>query len=218
MAFTPLTVRFSEALVYAADLHRGQRRKGSNIPYVSHLLAVASIALESGADEDEAIAALLHDAIEDAPSDLGDQAASHVRRWIEFKFGRCVLEIVEACTDTDVTPKPPWIPRRVRYIASVQHKGRSALLVSAADKLHNARAVLGDFRTLGADVFKRFNPDAGKSGTLGYYRAITTAISERAEILHESRVKRLVTELDRVVTTLEEEVGERAPWPPVSTE
>ena len=104
--------RFSDALVFAADIHRQQLRKGTQIPYISHVIGVASIALEHGADEDEAIAALLHDAIEDAPDGLGPDKAHVVRAWIEFKFDRRVLEIVEGCTDTDKKPKPPWKVRK----------------------------------------------------------------------------------------------------------
>ena len=194
-------------------MHRDQPRKGTDIPYVAHLLGVASIALEYGADEDEAIAALLHDAIEDAPKALGNTRANQMRQWIDFKFGRRVLEIVVACTDTDADSpeKGPWLPRKVRYVDSIGHKAGSALLVGAADKLHNARAILADFRTHDLAVFGRFNPDAGQTGTLAYYRALVTAISRRADILDEPRVKRLVSELNRVVTTLEDEVGERAP-------
>ena len=118
---------------------------------MSHLLAVASIALEFGADEDEAIAALLHDAVEDAPKELGDGAAAVVRRLIEFQFGQHVRELVDACTDADHRDehgnKPPWTARKVAYVNAVGFKSPSACLVSAADKVHNARAILRDFRT-----------------------------------------------------------------------
>ncbi len=215
MTFTPLSPRFSEALVLAADLHRHQARKGSGITYISHLLAVASIALEFGADEDEAIAALLHDAIEDAPAELGDERTTVVRRLIEMKFGRCVLSIVEACTDADVQPKPAWTERKVSYIASVAHKPASAVLVGAADKLHNAGAILRDFRTHGAAVWLRFNKEAGEAGTVGYYRGLVTAYRQRAAALSDARLMPLIDELDVVVSTLEREVGHAGVWPPV---
>ena len=128
----PLSFRFSEALRGAADLHATQFRKGTTIPYVAHLLGVASIALQDGADEDEAIAALLHDAIEDAPRDLG---ANWVQNWLRFRFGERVLDIVEGCTDADVSPKPPWRARKEAYVARVRKEPASVILVSGADKL-----------------------------------------------------------------------------------
>ena len=171
MSFQPLSTRFNSALTFAADLHRNQRRKGTDIPYVSHLLAVASIALEFGADEDEAIAALLHDAVEDTPKELGADAAAVVRRLIEFHFGRRVRELVDACTDADHRDehgnKPPWTARKVAYVNAVGNKSSSACLVSAADKVHNARAILRDFRTHREKLWSRFNPEAGCDGHLG---------------------------------------------------
>ncbi len=216
MIFTPLGARFSEALVLAADLHRLQVRKGGDIPYISHLLAVASIALEFGADEDEATAALLHDAVEDAPDHLGKERTTEVRRLIATKFGGSVLDIVEACTDTDVQPKPPWTARKVKYIESVAHKSASALLVGGADKVHNARAILRDFQTLRENLWSRFNEAAGEAGTLGYYRGLVTAYRRRAAELSDSRLMPLINELDSIVTDLERAVGRSGVWPPVS--
>jgi (p)ppGpp synthase/HD superfamily hydrolase len=168
----PLSHRFSEALGGAADLHARQFRKGTTIPYVAHLLGVASIALHHGADEDEAIAALLHDAIEDAPADPG---ASWVRDWIRFRFGERVLRIVEGCTDADVSPKPKWQPRKEAYISRVRKELPSVVLVSAADKLHNASAILSDYREVKDRLWERFNKDAGKAGVIGYYRGLVVA-------------------------------------------
>lgn len=130
-----LTTRFNEALVYAAQLHADQFRKGTSIPYIAHLLAVAGIALENGANEDQAIAALLHDAVE-------DQGGEKTSQEIRGRFGNNVAEIVEGCTDTDIIPKPPWRKRKEDYISHLKNAGRSILLVSASDKLHNARAIL----------------------------------------------------------------------------
>jgi GTP pyrophosphokinase len=144
-----LTERFEEALAFAARLHNAQVRKGTGIPYVSHLLAVASIALEHGADEDEAIAALLHDAVEDQG---GDTARQEIRR----RFGERVAAIVDGCTDAETTPKPPWRERKERYVAHVADAPPSVRLVSAADKLHNARAILADLRATGDAVWGRF--------------------------------------------------------------
>jgi (p)ppGpp synthase/HD superfamily hydrolase len=162
---TPLTGRFTEALTLACILHRRQARKGTQIPYIAHLLAVASIALEHGATEDEAIAAVLHDAIE-------DQGGPPTEMRIRDAFGENVAAIVRACSDTDEVPKPPWRERKQRYIA---HLGASdttpsARLVPAADKLHNARSILADYRTGGESLWSRFN--AGRDDTLWYYRSL----------------------------------------------
>jgi (p)ppGpp synthase/HD superfamily hydrolase len=200
----PLSSRFSEALRGAADLHAKQLRKGTTIPYIAHLLGVASIALHHGADEDEAIAALLHDAIEDAPRDLG---ANWVRNWLRFRFGDRVLSIVEGCTDADVSPKPPWLVRKEAYIARVPKEPAPVLLVSASDKLHNAGAILSDYRELGDKLWKRFNLDAGKAGVIGYYRGLVTAYTTAG---HHPR---LVRELDAVVAQIERETGHPGVWP-----
>jgi GTP pyrophosphokinase len=184
---TLLSERFEEALVYAARLHAEQRRKGTEIPYVAHLLGVASIALEHGADEDEAIAALLHDAIE-------DQGGAATREEIRRRFGDRVVAIVDGCTDAEVVPKPPWRERKEAYVAHVREAPPSVRLVSASDKLHNARAILADFRASGDRLWDRFT--GGRDGTLWYYRALVDAY-------RESGPSRLVDELDLVVTELE---------------
>jgi GTP pyrophosphokinase len=183
----PLSGRFEEALVYAAQLHAAQKRKGTEIPYVAHLLAVASIALEHGADEDESIAALLHDAIE-------DQGGAATREEIRRRFGDRVVAIVDGCTDAEVVPKPPWRERKEAYVAHVREAPPSVRLVSASDKLHNARAILADFRASGDRLWDRFT--GGRDGTLWYYRALVDAY-------RESGASRLVDELDLVVTELE---------------
>ena len=183
----PLTDRFSQALVVACELHRTQARKGTGIPYVSHLLGVASIALEYGADEDEAIAAVLHDAVE-------DQGGVETARRIEEQFGRRVAEIVLACSDTDIVPKPPWRERKEHYIAHVRDASPSVRLVSASDKLHNARSLLADYRQLGEALWDRFT--GKREGTLWYYRELVNAFA------HHGRSP-LVEELDRVVSELE---------------
>ncbi len=155
--------RVDAALVYASDLHRYQVRKGSDIPYVTHLLGVASIVGENGGTEDEVIAALLHDAVE-------DQGGGVTREEIVARFGSTVAATVDGCSDTDVEPKPPWRERKEDYIAHVAGASESVRLVSAADKLHNARAILADLRTLGDELWGRFK--GGKDGTLWYYREI----------------------------------------------
>jgi (p)ppGpp synthase/HD superfamily hydrolase len=200
--FTP---RFTLAVATATELHAGQLRKGTRVPYIAHLLGVTSIALHHGADEDEAIAALLHDAIEDAPAALG---AAGVRLRIRAEFGARVLEIVEGCTDTDVSPKPVWLERKLAYVAHAPQLPPSTMLVSAADKLHNASAILADFRDVGHDVWRRFNPDAGMAGVLGYYRGLVTAFRTTG---HH---RRLVADLDHVVSELEQAAGYVGTWPP----
>jgi len=191
-----LTARFRDALNLAALLHAHQYRKqspGSDappVPYIAHLLAVAAIAIEHGADEDEAIAALLHDAVE-------DQGGDATRRRIRMLFGERVAEIVEGCTDADVLPKPPWHERKRHHVASIARAGESVLLVVMADKLHNARSVLGDYLREGEATWDRFS--GGRDGTLWYYRAMTDAIAGSST----PRLRPLVEDLERAVAELE---------------
>lgn len=187
----PLSLRFSEAVTWASELHGHQRRKGSDTPYVAHLLSVCALVLENGGDEDEAIAALLHDAVEDCG---GRPTADEIRR----RFGGRVADIVDGCTDSDETPKPAWRPRKERFIERLRHASDSVRLVSAADKLHNARSVLADFRREGDRVWDRFA--APRHETLWYYRAVTSRLLENGP-------QPLVEELDRVVTELERETA-----------
>jgi (p)ppGpp synthase/HD superfamily hydrolase len=185
MPVTTLSSRFNDALMFAADIHRDQRRKGTDIPYISHVLAVASIVLEAGGDEDEAIAALLHDAVEDAPRELDPNAGPFVRKWIGMKFGACVQAIVDACTDADTRDssgkKINWTVRKTAYIEGIAHKSAAGCLVSAADKVHNARAILQDFRAESNQVWDRFNKEAGgREPIVGYYRGLADAFSARS--------------------------------------
>jgi (p)ppGpp synthase/HD superfamily hydrolase len=182
-----LSTRFDDALIFATRLHAKQIRKGSGIPYISHLLAVAALVLEYGGNEDEAIAGLLHDAIE-------DQGGEATRQVIQQKFGQVVVDIVNGCTDADTIPKPSWRPRKEAYIAHLHYASPSVLLVSAADKLHNTRSILGDYRVVGEELWQRFK--AGKEGTLWYYRALLTVYQT-----HE--MTPLIMELERVVTEME---------------
>jgi GTP pyrophosphokinase len=162
-----ISEKFSEALVLAASLHRGQRRKGGGAPYIAHLLAVAATVIEFGGTEDQAIAGLLHDAVE-------DQGGAATREVIRRMFGETVADIVDACTDTDVEPKPPWRERKEAFIDSLGAVPAPALLVILADKLHNAQSTLRDLRTSGDGVWTRFR--GGRDGTLWYYRAIAGAL------------------------------------------
>lgn len=186
-----LSERFTEALIYATKLHETQTRKGSGVPYVTHLLAVASITLEYGGNEEEAIAALLHDAIE-------DQGGAPIREKIRQLFGETVTEIVQGCTDTDLTPKPSWRERKEAYISHLPQASASIRLVSAADKLHNARCVLKDYRLIREEIWQYFH--GKKEGTLWYYRALITAFRQGES---SPRITPLIDELDRVVSTLE---------------
>ena len=182
-----LSERFIRALDYAARLHATQTRKGKNNPYVGHLLGVASIVIEYGGDEEMAIAALLHDAVE-------DQGGLPRLLEIKKKFGPRVARIVEGCTDSWDTPKRPWLERKKMYLARLPEEPADTRFVSAADKLSNAREVLADLRLHGDAVFERFQ--GKKDGTLWYYRALV-------QTFREAGVNPLVEEVDRVVTELE---------------
>lgn len=181
--------RFATAVAWATELHAGQERKGTGIPYVAHVIAVAAIAIEHGADEDVAIAAALHDAIEDC-------GGAPMRELIAARFGGRVAAIVAGCTDADVTPKPPWRARKEAYLAHLPGASTEVLLVSAADKLHNARSLLADYRAVGEDLWGRFS--GGREGTLWYYRALVGAYRASGSV-----PAALLAEVDATVTALE---------------
>jgi (p)ppGpp synthase/HD superfamily hydrolase len=188
-----LSNRFSEALTYAAELHATQVHKGSGIPYIAHLLGTASIALEYGASEDEALAkpskrivALLHDAIEDC-------GGPPIREAIRQRFGDTLTAIVDGCTDSNTTPKPPWQQRKAAYIDRILTASGSVRLVSAADKLYNARSILKDYRELGDLVWERFK--GKKDGTLWYYNSLV-------ESFRQVELTPIVEELTRTVLEL----------------
>jgi len=161
--------RLQAAITYAFQAHAGQVRKGTEVPYVSHLLAVCALVLEAGGDEDLACAAVLHDVIEDC-------GAEH-EAVIAARFGPAVAAVVRACSDTDVLPKPPWQTRKEAYLAHLEAAEPEVLLVSCADKLHNARAIVTDLRTHGPGMLARFNAPAG--GTGWYYRALAEVFGRR---------------------------------------
>ena len=194
-----LSPRFDDALSYAARLHRGQIRKATTIPYVAHLLSTAGIALEHGASEDEAIGALLHDALED--HSRGGATELEIRH----QFGDRVFAIVRGCTDAEGEAgkdKPASRPRKEAYILHIGKADASTRLVSASDKLHNARAILADLRTHGDELWSRFT--GGKDGSLWYYRALVTAFDAAGG---SESMKRLVAELDRTVSEIERLAG-----------
>lgn len=183
-----LTGQFSKALVYAELKHHNQVRKGGDIPYVGHLLSVAGLVLDDNGSETQAIAALLHDCVEDAG---GPPTLEEIR----VNFGADVARIVAECSDTDETPKPPWRDRKQKYIAHLAEVGEDTLLVSLADKLDNSRAILRDYRAHGPALWQRFtvkDPD----DHLWYYGELLGAYRSRGA---ESW---MVEELGRVLDQL----------------
>jgi (p)ppGpp synthase/HD superfamily hydrolase len=165
-----LSLRFDEAVQYARQLHQNQSRKGTAIPYISHLLAVSALVLEHGGDESQAIAGLLHDAAEDQG---GEKTLAEIRR----RFGDGVADIVNDCTDAWIEPKPPWRKRKEDYLKILPSKPQSSLLVCLADKTHNAEAIMFDYRTLGAAVWRRFN--GGIDGSRWYYGELADFFARR---------------------------------------
>lgn len=188
---TELTSRFDDALRYAHEVHRHQQRKGSGAPYIGHLLGVASIVLDDGGTEDEAIGALLHDAAEDHG---GRERLSDLRS----RFGDEVARIVEDCTDSWETPKKPWVERKRGYVEHARNLSPSSLRVSAADKVHNAYAILRDLRNSGDQVWDRFNAPA--DDVVEYYEDLVRAF-------RQSGGGKLVEELERIVKGIQREMG-----------
>ena len=183
-----LGARFLRAVNFAAEKHAGQTRKASSIPYIAHLMGVASLVLEFGGDEDMAIAALLHDVVEDCG---GAPMLKEVKR----RFGSRVAKIVDGCTDSDTVPKPPWRGRKESYIRHLKSADAETRLVSAADKLNNTRSILSDYRDVGESIWDRFN--GGREGTLWYYRALVQEFKR-------GKANRLIRELELAVQELEE--------------
>jgi GTP pyrophosphokinase len=184
---TPLLgERFDRALLYAAQLHRCQIRKGSPTPYLAHLMSVAALVLEHGGDEDQAIAALLHDAIE-------DQGGASTREEIRGQFGDRVVAIVDGCTDAETTPKPPWRRRKEEHIERIASAPPEVLIVIAADKLHNVRSMIIDYRRLGPELWSRFT--GRRDGTFWYYRAVAAAVRPNGPALLVDELERAIEEL-----------------------
>lgn len=188
---TKLSARFDEAFRYTHQVHAAQQRKGTGVPYLSHLMGVASIVLDDGGDEDEAIGALLHDAAEDHG---GRPRLEDIRS----RFGDGVARIVEDCTDSWETPKGPWKDRKQAYVEHARHLERSSLRVSAADKVHNTYAILRDLRNTGDEVWERFT--AAPDDVIAYYESLVRAYREAGG-------GRLVDELDRIVRGIQREMG-----------
>ena len=182
--------RFDEALAFTRETHRGQLRKGSDVPYVGHLLGVASIVIDAGGSEDEAIAALLHDAAE-------DQGGDELLDEIERRFGRHVRDVVNELSDTLEEPKPEWRKRKENYLAHLRSASPEAKRVSLADKLYNARSIQRDHARVGASVWDRFKP--GRDGSLWYYGELAKFF--KAEF-KDTSAEALADELDEVVESL----------------
>jgi (p)ppGpp synthase/HD superfamily hydrolase len=190
-----LTQKFDVAMAYGAEKHRNQTRKGGDIPYLGHLLSVAGYVIEADGTETEAIAALLHDTAEDQG---GEETLAEIRQ----KFGAEIASIVAECSDTVVTPKPPWRERKENYIRHLSDASDSAVLVSLADKLHNAHAILRGFRAHGAQLWQRFSVK-DPTHHLWYYKSLLEVYSAR---FHHW----MVDELREVIGALEYEVGQSA--------
>lgn len=172
--------------MWASELHREQTRKGGRTPYIAHLLAVTALVLEGGGDEDEAIAAVLHDAVE-------DQGGARTRAQIVERFGERVARIVDGCTDTDETPKPPWRARKSAFIESLALADPSVRLVVTADKLHNATCTLHDLREHGPGVWDRFR---GRENAMWYYRSVLEALAAFGPSRLVQQLEMIVSELD----------------------
>jgi (p)ppGpp synthase/HD superfamily hydrolase len=189
---TVLSPRFEDALLYAARIHAGQKRKGKDVPYIAHLLGVTGIALEVGADEDQAIAALLHDAVE-------DQGGEKQHQQIQKRFGDRVARIVADCSDSWTLPKPPWQGRKEAYLQHLLQVSPDSMLVSCADKLDNARTILEDYRQVGEVVWDRFT--GGREGTLWYYRALVERFRAAGLVVLVDELDLVVSELEKLTTT-----------------
>ncbi|MBM3143906.1 MAG: HD domain-containing protein [Chloroflexi bacterium] len=184
-----LSSRFEGALIYASRLHARQTRKKTDTPYIAHLLGVTALVLESGGSEDEAIAALLHDAVE-------DQGGRKTLQEIRQRFGNKAADIVAGCTDTFVFPKPPWRGRKEAYIAHLHGASPEIRRVSLADKLHNARSILRDLRMDGEIIWEKFN--GGKEGTLWYYRSLLDTFKKLDDNFLVGELERVVLEIERL--------------------
>ena len=180
---------FDRALMFAHKLHRTQLRKGDRIPYIAHLLAVTSLVLDYGGDEEEAIAALLHDAVE-------DQGGAPILAEIRSNFGDRVADIVAGCTDSDIDPKPPWRERKLAFLQTLSTASPSVWRVVTADKLHNVRTTLADYRSNGEDLWRRFQ--GRRTGTLWYYRSLAETLSAADDAPLTAEFQRAVDELLRL--------------------
>jgi (p)ppGpp synthase/HD superfamily hydrolase len=206
-----LTKRFDAALCFTAELHRSQYRKGAHVPYLGHLLAVAALVIDDGGTEDEAIAALLHDSLEDQGDQYpGGRAA--LRNYIRNQFGTEVAAIVDDCTDdegfakdsagTPVEQRERWLQRKREYITSIAHKTPQALRVTAADKTHNAESIIDSHAAIGPEVWLRFRTKS-RQDQIDVYRGLASAIVSRNETLLPDKRTGLSERLLRAVQLME---------------
>ena len=196
-----LGARLQRAFRYAAEKHAGQTRKQTAVPYLAHLMAVAALVLEAGGDEEIAIAALLHDVVEDCG---GMPRLREVRKL----FGARVAKIVEGCTDSFGEPKPAWMERKKDYLREVKHADAETRLISASDKLHNVRTILADYRQNGETIWTRFS--GKKDGTLWYYRALNDEYRRRNPNRSTRELEIAVTELESAVAKNSQEPAGRS--------
>jgi (p)ppGpp synthase/HD superfamily hydrolase len=182
-----LTDQMDKAFTFARKAHQKQLRNRTTIPYLSHLMSVSALTMEHGGDEDIAIAALLHDTLEDC----GD--ADALSKSIQHAFGDRVLRIVRECSDTEITPKPPWKERKETYINHIEQISDDALIVSMCDKLHNLRTIVWDYKVIGDEIFERFK--GKREGTIWYY----TSLTEKYKLILQSRPN---AQLDRIIDEL----------------
>jgi GTP pyrophosphokinase len=184
-----LTERYQQALEYTFQLHSHQTRKGNETPYLAHLLSVSALVLENGGDEDQAIAALLHDAVE-------DQGGVETLNVIEQRFGPNVARIVDGCTDAYAHPKPPWRERKTAYLSNLKTSDKAILLVSLADKVHNAKSILNDLQSGQENVWEKFN--GGKDGTLWYYSSLADIFDQSPFIHLKKELRTIVDEIQNI--------------------
>ena len=187
--------RFEEALAYAAHLHATQKRKGGTIPYVSHLLSVTALVLEEGGSEDEAIAALLHDALEDRAHFTSSEE-------IARRFGTAVAEMVVACSECVGSPKPPWRDRKLAYLEHLRQATPSVRRISLADKLHNIRSLIRDYRQVGEALWARF--EGGRNDSLWFYQELLEIFRQGELSPNLDEYERLYHELRRLAGAGEE--------------
>ena len=187
-----LTERFDDALIFTTKLHANQVRKGSGTPYIAHLLSVTALVLEAGGDEDLAIAALLHDAVE-------DQGGMITLSEIKKRYGLRVAEVVLSCSDSYTTPKPAWRKRKENYLSKLRESNPGSRLVSLADKVHNFRCLLRSLRKDNDMVWEKFN--GGKEGTLWYYRSLVSVFDEFEDNYLMEELRRVVEEINLIAAS-----------------
>jgi len=185
--------KYLEAYNYSYKLHKKQMRKGSNIPYFTHLSSVSNLIIENNGTTTQAIAGLLHDAVE-------DQGGAKTLAIIKRKFGPKVAKIVDQCSDTTIEPKPPWKARKIKYIQNIKNKTQNTLLVSLCDKYHNASCILSDYQKVGEEIWDRFT--ASKQETFWYYESLYKEfkryLKNHPELIKAYKNK--VDEMKRIIT------------------